>query len=397
MFNLDIDFTQIVLKILLTLLLLVSMFACSDIYANTANPTWDYTVTKDSSNKINVTGTKNITVNGKQKTLTSTIKDFKPKNGLIGRTMYRRLMAGTAGLGVAAVAGFLHTKGWYLDTLTGLYVIGASQKYVWTCGGIQHNSPASYASCMLGVLQQQNPTYDFAINTIENDNDQVRVTFDRVSISNPDYKSTTVITGHGTIVNEDEEVKPTTLTPEILNDILTNPVVNTQSIGIPEALTPDIATGEVPTSLESYQDIAESLEQQVVYPSQTDVISTSTTTDAVTGSQTTTTTSTEFAGFCDYAVRLCSWLDWTQREHKQDTELDFPIDTPVNIDTTISFNGQCPAPLTYNFTYGGQAQSFGIKDFSPFCSMLNDILKPIVIAVSSFVAVLIIGGVRTDE
>ncbi|EOG8123184.1 virulence factor TspB C-terminal domain-related protein [Acinetobacter baumannii] len=53
--------------------------------------------------------------------------------------------------------------------------------------------------------------------------------------------------------------------------------------------------------------------------------------------------------------------------------------------------------MIYEFSYGGQKQSFGIQDFTPFCSMLNDILKPISIAVSSFVAVLIIAGVRTNE
>ncbi|MFU8928287.1 virulence factor TspB C-terminal domain-related protein [Acinetobacter puyangensis] len=117
--------------------------------------------------------------------------------------------------------------------------------------------------------------------------------------------------------------------------------------------------------------------------------------------------SLEFPVFCTWAGTICDSIDFIKEkvgtisdffkeEPQQDTELDLPVDTP-NIDTNIKFNGQCPAPLTYDFTYGGQAQSFGIKDFTPFCSMLNDILKPIVIAVSSFVAVLIIGGVRTDE
>ena len=110
----------------------VLMLSCfitlnQSIYASSPSATsngWNYTVTQDSSKKTNITGSKNITVNGQQKTLTSTIKDFKPQKGLIGRTMYRRLMAGTAGLGVAAVAGFLHTKGWYLDTLNRTGFVG---------------------------------------------------------------------------------------------------------------------------------------------------------------------------------------------------------------------------------------------------------------------------------
>ena len=118
--------------------------------------------------------------------------------------------------------------------------------------------------------------------------------------------------------------------------------------------------------------------------------------------------SLDFPVFCTWASTVCESVDFIKEkvgelsdylkpEPQQDTQLDFPTDTPVNINTDIKFNGQCPAPITYDFNYGGVAQSFGIKDFTPFCSMLNDIFKPIVIAISSFVAVLIIAGVRTNE
>ncbi|ENW90913.1 MULTISPECIES: virulence factor TspB C-terminal domain-related protein [Acinetobacter] len=116
----------------------------------------------------------------------------------------------------------------------------------------------------------------------------------------------------------------------------------------------------------------------------------------------------DFPVFCTWASTVCESVDFIKEkvgelsdylkpEPQQDTHLDFPTDTPVNINTDIKFNGQCPAPITYDFNYGGVSQSFGIKDFTPFCSMLNDIFKPIVIAISSFVAVLIIAGVRTNE
>ncbi|OUY05514.1 hypothetical protein CAP51_17030 [Acinetobacter populi] len=370
----------------------------SNTYANTANPTWDYTVTKDSSNKINVTGTKNITVNGKPKTLTATIKDFKPKSGLVGRTMYRRLMAGAGGLGVAAVAGFLHTKGWYLDTLTGLYVLGASQRYVWTCGGTQHNSPASYASCMLGILQAQNPTYEFAIDTIENDKEQVRVIFDKTAPNLPSYHQSVVVTNTGTVVNQDEEVKPTTLTPEILNNILTDPAVNTQSIGIPEALTPDVTTGEVPTSLESYQDIAASLEQQAVYPSQTDVTSTSTTTDAVTGNQTTTTTNSVIPSFCDWATPICSFIDWfkddsaiPEPEHYDIQEFD---KSRLPTDPQFNFNGQCPAPKTFTLNLGMASTQISLP-YDYFCSFAIDVRPFVILAAWLHACYIFAGYVRS--
>lgn len=106
----------------------------------------------------------------------------------------------------------------------------------------------------------------------------------------------------------------------------------------------------------------------------------------------------DLPNFCDWATYICDFVDWIKQDDiEKNTEIDVNEEPIQSIDTTVKFNGQCPVPLTYDFNYGGQSQSFGIKDFTPFCSMLNDILKPIVIAVSSFVAVLIIGGVRTDE
>lgn len=116
----------------------------------------------------------------------------------------------------------------------------------------------------------------------------------------------------------------------------------------------------------------------------------------------------EYSLFCEWASSACEFFDFVKTKvnsaenyfkdvPENNTELDIGAVPPVDIDTNIKFNGQCPTPLTYDFTYGGQTQSFGIQDFTPFCSMLNDIFKPISIAVSSFVAVLIIAGVRTNE
>ena len=371
------------------------------IYASSPSATsngWNYTVTQDSSKKTNITGSKNITVNGQQKTLTSIIKDFKPQKGLIGRTMYRRLMAGTAGLGVAAVAGFLHTKGWYLDTLTGLYILGASQKYVWTCGGTQHNSPASYASCMLGILQQQNPLYDFAINTIENDKEKVRIVFDKTAPNLPSYQQSVVITNTGTITNEDENVKPTTLTPEMLDDILTNPVINTQSTAIPEALTPDVANGESPSTFEPHSEVSKALDKQAVYPSQTDVTSTTTTTDTATGNKTTATTDTAIPEFCNWATPICSFLDW----FKDDSAIPEPEKHEVRefdkskLPTSPEFNfrANCPAPKTFNVNLGMASTQISLP-YDYFCSFAVDVRPFVILAAWLNACYIFVGFVRS--
>ncbi|MDH2526559.1 virulence factor TspB C-terminal domain-related protein [Acinetobacter baumannii] len=132
-------------------------------------------------------------------------------------------------------------------------------------------------------------------------------------------------------------------------------------------------------------------------------------TDVITDTSTDTSVKpVDYSPFCEWASSACEFFDYVktkvnsaenyfQDDPDNNTELDLGAVTPVDIDTDIKFNGQCPTPMIYEFSYGDQKQSFGIQDFTPFCSMLNDILKPISIAVSSFVAVLIIAGVRTNE
>ncbi|MDR8449944.1 hypothetical protein FOJ93_24730, partial [Acinetobacter baumannii] len=62
----------------------------------------------------------------------------------------------------------------------------------------------------------------------------------------------------------------------------------------------------------------------------------------------------EFPIFCTWAGTICESVtfikdkvgeisDFFRAEPQQDTQLDFPVDTPVNINTDIKFNGQCPA------------------------------------------------------
>ncbi|MFU8928299.1 virulence factor TspB C-terminal domain-related protein [Acinetobacter puyangensis] len=398
MFNLDVDFNRIVLKILLTLLFLVSMFACSDVFAAENYTKWEAKVTTDStggSKRIEITGSRKEIINGKSRDVTSKLLDYKPAKGVIGRTMFKRLMAGAGGLGVAGVVATLHRYGYFLDEATGLYNHVTQDKYYWMCDGEKYYSPNDWSNCQIEVLKR-NSTFNIDIVSTSTDptGKNINLTYSRttndgVSLGNQ------VMIGQG-IANPNPNPTTTTLTSDKLDEILTSPTFNPDSTSLADALTPDIANGENPENFEPYKDINTRLKANEVYSSDNTATSTSTTTDSQ-GNESTTNTDFKFPDFCDYATKLCSWLDWTQKEHEQDTELDFEDEQPISIDTTIRFNGQCPAPLTYDFTYGGQSQSFGIKDFTPFCSMLNDIFKPIVIAVSSFVAVLIIGGVRTDE
>ncbi|WP_277560377.1 virulence factor TspB C-terminal domain-related protein [Acinetobacter beijerinckii] len=90
-----------------------------------------------------------------------------------------------------------------------------------------------------------------------------------------------------------------------------------------------------------------------------------------------------------------STTDFFKEEPTTNTELEFS--DPTNItDTSISFSNQCPAPITLaDFNYHGTQQKWQM-DFLPWCDVLSTFLKPIVIAMASLTAVLIVSGVREN-
>lgn len=96
-----------------------------------------------------------------------------------------------------------------------------------------------------------------------------------------------------------------------------------------------------------------------------------------------------------------SWTaakEWaTSEPPKENTQLDIQNDNTQQIDTSVSFNSQCPSNFTLvDFSYHGISQSW-IVDFSKFCNVFGTYVKPVVIAMGAFSAALIIGGVRTNE
>lgn len=115
---------------------------------------------------------------------------------------------------------------------------------------------------------------------------------------------------------------------------------------------------------------------------------------------TTTTTSTsttniefELPAFCDWASTVCEWLGWTQEPLEQDTELDIPDPELPEIDTDISFSGECPADRTVYFPMPlGKNLEFTLS-YQLLCEPLEQ-AKPVLIAVGLFLSALIVGGLR---
>ncbi|WP_111828135.1 virulence factor TspB C-terminal domain-related protein [Acinetobacter colistiniresistens] len=97
-----------------------------------------------------------------------------------------------------------------------------------------------------------------------------------------------------------------------------------------------------------------------------------------------------------YEAAVTSISEFFSEETNTDTELEFNDPTDDITDTTISFSDQCPAPITLaDFNYHGITQKWEMN-FSPWCDVISTFIKPIVIAMASFSAVLIVSGVREN-
>lgn len=96
-----------------------------------------------------------------------------------------------------------------------------------------------------------------------------------------------------------------------------------------------------------------------------------------------------------YESAVTSISEFFSQETNTDTELEFNDPTQIT-DTSISFSNQCPAPITLaDFSYHGISQKWEMN-FSPWCDVISTFIKPIVIAMASLSAVLIVSGVREN-
>lgn len=99
----------------------------------------------------------------------------------------------------------------------------------------------------------------------------------------------------------------------------------------------------------------------------------------------------------DFAkTKVQEFSDIFKDEPQSDTELEFNDPTDDITDTSVSFSSSCPQPIVLaDFNFHGIPIHWEL-DFSAWCDSLSTYLKPIVIAMASFSAVLILGGVREN-
>ena len=97
-----------------------------------------------------------------------------------------------------------------------------------------------------------------------------------------------------------------------------------------------------------------------------------------------------------YEAAVTSISEFFSEETNTDTELEFNDPTDDITDTSVSFASSCPPPIVLaDFNFHGIPIHWEL-DFTAWCDSLSTYLKPIVISMASFSAVLILGGVREN-
>lgn len=162
-------------------------------------------------------------------------------------------------------------------------------------------------------------------------------------------------------------------TPLIANEVYNsdNPVADGLTKETPKII--DGTTIDSETTTDTITDVNEST---VTNPDG------STTTTGTHNSSTSDKTEFKLPAFCDYASKLCDWLDWTQEDPQMDEqqEPEVPSDQGIfsrTFDFNFNFSGQCPPNYTFvmNTQYFGGQKTF---DLSWLCMIFTFLGYPLV-------------------
>ena len=126
-------------------------------------------------------------------------------------------------------------------------------------------------------------------------------------------------------------------------------------------------------------------------------------TGTIPSSNTGSTTNFELPAFCNYAAKLCDWLDWTQEDKElEEAEKEEPEELDLGTIDKNRFraNGQCPAPIEINESVRslGKSVDFDLTiEWTQICNVAED-TSPLVLLISTITGLLIlVGGGRSSE
>lgn len=392
---------------------------------------WTITNTVAQGASTILTGSKEVILNGAKKIATGTAK-ITPTASQVSKVLAR----GAAGYALSvAVEQLLGSVDWLLDpennqikyTLPG-------DGHLWTYPGNETKYGSAKQACQAYAAANGRHYVQVEINQFSTAAD----CYTSVDKDSP-YLRIILLTA---VENEEQNEKTIPL-PTVAQQVISNAEsgdVNAQAATtaaaadiINEAETDNVKARPIVQQLENTQSIpTDQTAKGDAVPKDTDNPA-----SPPTATPTPTDLTLDFPIFCDWAPSVCqaakevialpitltNWWDsattsisesWTWAKSRyesavtsiseffsQETNTDTNIDIdPTNVtditDTTISFSNQCPAPITLaDFSYHGITQKWEMN-FSPWCDVISTFIKPIVIAMASFSAVLIVSGVREN-
>jgi hypothetical protein len=357
-------------------------------------------------------------VNGAKKTMTG-VANVTPSAGQVGKFMGKNLGAAAV---VGAVDLLLDGVDWVIDeggkvtkkpSAESLLCSPNLQTCYEMAGGVKRGTPEAVCS----VFNKRNGTvyHSATANTCYYSNNGKKAVLSTIyQRINSSYNPSAPPIQNETI--KDKEGKPLTLTSlgqMVIDQAQEEIRTGNPAVPIATPVTQAAATavvGEAATDEAQARPIAAELDKSAAIP--TDETATGEiappTTNPDTGEVKPGSISLDFPVFCSWAPSMCVLADkvqeaitdareWVKESEQTDTELEFPEQEQQETDTNINFNGSCPAKITLvNFNYHGNQQNWEV-DFSEWCSAVTTYIKPIVISMGAFSAVLIVSGVRINE
>jgi hypothetical protein len=376
---------------------------------------------------VTVNGVKDVMVNGAKKTM-SGVANVTPTAAQVGKFMGKNL-------GAAAVIGamdlLLDGVDYVLDPAnntvtynkgendilgTGIHVQGtygssasqACKNYINKLQTANKSYKYQYASVTSGALISGTSQYQFSckylVDFYPTDSDTRMYPYtDSGVINNPQnveqQKITIPLVNLGSQVLDQAETEVKTGNPAVPIATPVTQAAATAVVG--EAATDETQARPITAELDKSSSIptTETAEGTVTSP----------TTNPDTGEVKPGSISLDFPVFCSWAPSMCVLADkvqeaitdareWVKESESTDTELDLPEqEQEQETDININFSGSCPAKITLvNFNYHNNQQNWEV-DFTEWCSAVTTYIKPIVISMGAFSAVLIVSGVRINE
>ncbi len=367
---------------------------------------------------VTVNGVKDIIVNGASKTVTG-VANVTPTAAQVGKFMGKNL-AGAAVIG--AMDLLLDGVDYVLDPANNSVTYNSKQcstncQFLYQLGTRPNTrAPTQQQVCqnltnywMGGVTTSS--YYSASKNTCERTYTYSGSSYTGTSgetikqVANPNYDQ-----------SKEEEKKTVPLSEigqQVIDQAQTEAQVGNPAVPIATPVTQAAAAavvGEAATDETQARPITAELDKSASIPTDQTAVGeiAPPTTNPDTGEVKPGSISLDFPVFCSWAPSMCVLADkvqeaitdareWVKESEQTDTALEFPEQEQQETDTNINFNDSCPSKITLaNFTYHNKQQNWEV-DFTDWCSAVTTYIRPIVISMGAFSAVLIVSGVRINE